>query len=297
MRKKILIIVLLLSWLFLLGMKAQTTVDTAKIWRIVLLDGNEFYGTIIQTADTYIMMNTTSLGELRIPKEQIKKQEMLDEARIQQGAVWLENLQATRYFWAPNGYGLQKGDGYYQNVWVLFNQASYGVTDYFSVGAGTIPLFLFDGAPTPVFVVPKFSFPIVKDKVNAGVGVIAGTILSSQDWFETEGPFGIAYGVVSAGNKDQNFNVGVGLAFAEGETADAPVISLGAMKRLTRRTYLITENYIYPSKDFKFGLISLGGRTVWQRISVDYGGVIPVAEDLGGFFVFPWLGFSVPFQL
>jgi len=58
--------------------------------------------------------------------------------------------------------GLHKGEGYYQNIWVFWNQASFGVTENFSLGFGIIPLFLFGGEAgqySPIWVVPKLSYP------------------------------------------------------------------------------------------------------------------------------------------
>lgn len=274
---------------------SQDQIDSTNFWRIVTSDGNEYYGPIMNESEEMVEIKTEILGVVRIARTDIKLMRKMGEARIEGGQIWLENLQATRYFWAPNGYGLKKGEGYYQNVWVLFNQASVGITKNFSIGAGTIPLFLFDGAPTPVFMVPKLSFSVIPDKLNLGGGVIIGTILSADQDFDLGGPFGIAYGVASLGNKDNNVNLGLGMAFAEGEWAQSPVISVGGMARLSKRSYLITENYIYPSEEW-FGLLAIGGRTVWQRVSLDYGFVIPVANGLDGFVAIPWLGFSVPFQ-
>jgi hypothetical protein len=274
---------------------AQNVVDSTNFWRIVTIDGNEFYGAIESENDESITFRTEMLGIVKIQRKDIKVQERMVKARVENGQVWLENLQATRYFWAPNGYGLKKGEGYYQNVWVLFNQASVGITKNFSVGAGTIPLFLFNGAPTPIFVVPKFSFSVIPEKLNLGGGVIIGTILSNDEFFDQTGPFGIAYGVATYGNKDKNMNLGLGMAFADGEIANSPVISIGGMARINRRTYFLTENYIYPSDPW-FALMAVGGRTVWQRVSLDYGFVIPLASELEGFVAIPWLGFSIPFQ-
>ena len=277
------------------SLSSQVQVDSSNFWRIVTIDGNEFYGPILSDNIDEIELRTEILGVIRISRKDIRVQKRMVRARLENGEVWLENLQATRYFWAPNGYGLKKGEGYYQNVWVLFNQASVGITKNFSIGAGTVPLFLFDGAPTPVFMVPKISFSLIPEKLNIGGGVIIGTILSNNEWFDQDGPFGIAYGVASYGNKDKNVNVGLGMAFAEGEWAEYPVVSVGGMARISKRSYLITENYIYPSDEW-FGLIAVGGRTVWQRVSLDYGFVIPVAQELDGFIAIPWLGFSIPFQ-
>jgi len=102
----------------------------------------------------------------------------IEEDEISEKGVYSQhNLQSTRYFFGPNGHGLNKGEGYYQNVWIFFNQISYGVTDYFSISAGVVPAFLFAGSPTPVWVVPKFSVPIKKDVLSVGAGGLFGTIL------------------------------------------------------------------------------------------------------------------------
>jgi hypothetical protein len=63
---------------------------------------------------------------------------------------------------------------------VLFNQGGYGVTNYFSIGAGILPVFLFGGGATPVWITPKFSIPVVIDKFNVGAGALAGTVLGES---------------------------------------------------------------------------------------------------------------------
>jgi hypothetical protein len=54
---------------------------------------------------------------------------------------------------------------------------------------------------------------------------------------------------------------------------------------------VITENYWFGSDNG--GLISLGGRTAWKNIALDYGGIIPYGIDAT--VIIPWLGISVPF--
>ena len=110
----------------------------------------------------------------------IKKISLVSQTRAKDGSYWLENPQATRYFWSPNGYNLKKGEGYYQNVWIMGNQAIYGITNHISAGIGTIPLFLFGGAPTPVWLTTKFSIPVVENKFNVGAGALVGTILGEE---------------------------------------------------------------------------------------------------------------------
>ncbi|WPP51448.1 hypothetical protein [Catalinimonas niigatensis] len=259
-----------------------------SLWQVETNDGNIYYGRIISQSQEVLRLETENLGIISIAVENIRAIRELNDEEIKNGEIWPENAQATRYFFAPNGYGLRKGEAYYQNVWIFFNQVSVGVSDNFSLGLGTIPLFLFGGAPTPIWITPKFSVPIKKDKLNLGGGALIGTVLGGDS-----GGFGLAYGVVTIGDRNKNLNLGLGYGFADGDWADSPLINLGGMLRLSRKGYLISENYFVVADGSVFGAISLGGRTVWNRFSLDYGGFIPLGET-GSFFVIPWLGFVVP---
>ncbi|MCB0640840.1 MAG: hypothetical protein KDC44_04335, partial [Phaeodactylibacter sp.] len=191
---------------------------------IEMSDGNVFTGEIIAQDSLSISLQTTVYGLLILPTMYIEERSELRDDQVVDGQTWTDNPQAARYLWVPNGYGLKQGEGYYQNVWVLYNQASFGLTDKFSLGVGVVPLFLFAGAPTPVFVTPKFSFPIVEDKINAGVGVLGGAIIG-----EGSTTFGIAYATTTFGNRNKNVNLGFGWAFADGEWAERPTFSLAGM--------------------------------------------------------------------
>ena len=175
----------------------------AALVRIETKDGNEYTGKIVRQDSSRIFLATQTLGEIAIRKSDIKSQENLRIEQIKNGEIWFANPQSTRYFWSPNGYGLKKGEGYYQNIWVLWNQFAYGLTENFSVGGAIIPVFLFGGAPTPVFGTAKISFPIEKEKINLGAGVIAGTVLG-----EPETGFGILYGLSTFGSRDNNLSFG-----------------------------------------------------------------------------------------
>jgi hypothetical protein len=137
------IIGLILATLFsisFLSAYSQNTGDTL-VYRVETIDGNEFIGRIVFEDEEKIILNTTTFGELSIPRSSVKRLSAIKPERIIEGVHWFENPQASRYFWAPNGYGLKAGEGYYQNIYVFYNQFSYGASDYFSIGAGIIPLF------------------------------------------------------------------------------------------------------------------------------------------------------------
>jgi len=284
-------VILVVFFIFILNTIAfsQANEKDTSIFRIETRDGNEFVGKITSEDSVRIYFLTEALGQISILKKDIKSRERVNAQQIRDGKVWFPNPQSTRYFWSPNGYGLRKGEGYYQNIWVLWNQFAYGVTDNFSLGGGIIPLFLFGGAPTPVFFTPKFSFPVEKDKFNIGAGALVGTVLG-----ESGTSFGILYGLTTFGTPDDNVSIGMGYGFAGGEWATSPMVNFNAMFRLSDRWYFITENYYLNTGSEGFGLLTFGGRWIIKKAALDFGLVLPVQPDIG-FIAIPWLGFTVPF--
>jgi hypothetical protein len=275
-----------ISYKYLSG---QNETDTSLV-RIETRDGNEYSGRITGEDSVKIILQTQILGEISIPRSEIRTLKKIQSTQVKEGQIWFPNPQASRYFWAPNGYGLKKGEGYYQNIWVLWNQFAYGITDNISIGGAMIPLFLFDGAPTPVFISPKVSIPIEKEKINMGGGVIAGTILGEEGT-----TFGIVYGVSTFGTPDNNITFGVGYGFAGGEWAPSPLINFCGMFRLSPRWYFISENYyIGIGEEINGGMISGGARWIIKKAAVDFGLFFPVGSEIG-FVGIPWLGFTIPF--
>lgn len=268
----------------------QTPSDTTTLYRLESRDGNEYLGHILNQTTESIQFRTQKLGVLNFSRADIKTLTPIEANRLKNGKVWFDNPQATRYLFAPNGYGLKPGEGYYQNIWVFFNQVSVGITENISVGAGLVPLFLFAGTSTPVWVIPKISIPVVKDKFNVGAGALLGTVIG-----EEKAGFGIAYGITTFGDKDKNLSLGLGYGYAAGDWANSPTITLSGLVRTGNRGYLITENYLIGTGDGSVGLISLGGRRIIKKVGLDFGLAIPLQEDLNTFVAVPFLGFTVPF--
>jgi len=252
-------------------------------------DDNEYIGYIVGQTQESVLLKTDNLGTIILQKRMIRSIQPIQKQQIVQGEYWYDNPYATRYFFGPNGYGLRKGEGYYQNAWIFFNQVSYGISKNFTLGAGLIPLFLFAGAPTPIWLTPKFSFPLQKDKVNLGVGGLFATVLGEDGG----GSFGVAYGQLTLGPRDRNFNIGLGYGYAGNDWANTPTISLSAMYRTSKKFALLTENYIFDTGDENFVLLSFGGRFIGRRIAIDGGLFIPAVGDI--FIAIPWLGVNVPF--
>jgi len=257
--------------------------------KVYMNDGNNFIGRLSTMDAEKLTIETEKYGTLTFNMVDVNSVETLAAAKTVGGEIWTENPQATRYLWAPNGYGLKKGEGYYQNIWVLFNQVAFGVTDNFSMGGGMVPLFLFDGTSTPVWITPKFSIPIKKDKVNFGAGALLGTVIGEETGF------GIIYGIATFGDKDKNASIGLGWGFGDGEWADSPTITFNALVRTGPKGYFVTENYYIDAGGERFVLVSAGGRRMINRFSLDFALALPFSEQIDSFVAIPFLGFAVPF--
>ena len=291
MKKKLSLCTLFVIFLISLPIlsNCQNSQDSIK-YQIETIDGNEYIGIILNQTPEAIRIKTDKLGEISIPQSEVKKITQLSATKSKDGTYWLDNPQETRYFWAPNGYNLKKGEGYYQNVWVLFNQAVYGITNHFSAGIGTVPLFLFASPYTPAWITAKFSVPIVENKFNLGVGALMGTVIG-----ESNTGFGILYGITTFGSKDKNLNIGLGWGYAGGRMASNPTVNISGMIRTGPRGYFITENYFIGTPDNFMVLMSLGGRRIIKHTGLDFGAFIPIGGDIGSFVAIPWLGLTIPF--
>jgi hypothetical protein len=270
--------------------KAQTAPDSAKA-QIETTDGNEYIGIILNQTKDSIKIKTDKIGTITISQSEIRNISNIKTIKAKDGSYWLDNPQVTRYFCAPNGYNLKQGEAFYQNVWVLFNQATLGITNRFSAGIGMVPLFMFSSPATPVWLTAKISMPVGKNKFNLGVGMLLGTVLGER----SNTGFGILYGIATFGAKDKNLNLGLGWAYADGEIAQRPTINISGMIRTGPKGYFITENYIISTSDDIAVLSIIGGRRLIKHTGLDFGLMIPLEKNMDSFIAVPWLGITIPF--
>jgi len=287
----------ILFFLFIIGISMPSTSFAQsgddEMWKIETKDGNRYLGEITKRTKEVIVIKTKNLGEVTINKDDIESMDKVDPDRIIGDDYWGAYTHTARYFWAPNAFNLKKGEGYYQNSWIFLNQVSYGLTDNFSIGAGMVPLFLFNGTPSPFWITPKVSFPIVEDKFSLGGGALIATVLGGD---LDNGFAGIAYGVGTIGNPDANLTIGLGYGFAGGDWANSPTISLSGMIRINQKTYFMSENYFIGTAGSSGLLSFIGARTAWENVSLDYGLLTPFSSlDDGVFIAIPWLSLAVPF--
>lgn len=279
-----------LLFAILLPNKGLSQDTDSTLYRVEMKNGNVFFGTFISEDEEFLVIHTEEAGDVELKKSSIKSREIIDPERFKDGEFWFENPQSTHYLFGTSGIGLKKGEGYYQNAWVFFNNVNYGITDNFSLGGGMVPTFLFGASATPIWVIPKVSIPLANNNLHAAVGGLFGGVIGDEENFG----MGLAYGVLSIGNQDDNLTFGIGYGYADKEWSDIPIFTISGMHRLNRNWYIISENYFIATSGETLGLLSAALRWAPENFAVDFGLFRPTNVGTG-FIGAPWLGVSIPF--
>lgn len=271
---------------------SQETLRDSAMVRIVTTDGNQIKGRVLSQDASTVVLKTENLGEVSVTKQTIKRIEVLNDPTISKKdrRYWPDDRRAMQYFFGQNGYGLRKGEGYYQNILIAINQVNFGLTDHFSFGVGVVP-----GIVAPIWITPKVSIPLKKDRVNLAIGASVGTIIGGA-FFEWDRPviFGKAYTKITLGPRHQNISIGAGAFFAP-ETV-LPMLTLDGAIRVGKRVALISENYIVSSEASSAFIPSAGVRLIWPKIQLDAALFTPVGAELDEVWITGFIvGVGVPF--
>ena len=95
--------------LFAIMVNAQTQPDTLTYY-IETNDGNTYIGKVLDQDSIKLVFQSDKLGEITILQTNIKEMHSVNLQKMKKGKYWMDNPQATRYFFSPNGYGLKAGE-------------------------------------------------------------------------------------------------------------------------------------------------------------------------------------------
>lgn len=251
------------------------------LYEVRLTDGSVLYGRVVESTSARVVIRTQSGAVVTLERGQIASMQPT-RGRVVQGRVWHEDPNATRLFFGPTGRAVGAGRGYLGVYEVVLPFVTYGVTDQFSISAGTpvIP-----GAMGEIFyIAPKFTL-VETDQMAVAAGVLAG---STGD--ETAG---VVYGVGTFGDRDQAASLGVGMGFSNGDFGGQPVVMAGGELRVSGQTKLITENYFSPGESGVIG--SAGVRFFGERLSADFGIFTNFGAECEGLCFLPLVNFVYSF--
>lgn len=278
--KNLILCTLLLLSTTLLGQQTGSPLNVDEYVAIKLLNGKKVNGQVVEiNGDTYLLK--TEIGEVTILKSDIKKirkADTLEELKKQQ-----YNAYADSYFILPSARPVGKGNSYYKNYNLFYNQFSFGVSDNFSVSTGFESYSFFVGeAPKIFFLAPKFSFGSDMSYFSVGTTLFAGL---SDD--ETEF-IGLAYANYTYGSEYKNITVGASFGYADGGTS--PVIfNINGQYPVSNKVSLVTEILF---GNFDGVVVDLGLRIKTSGGIAFDAGFVTVSGASGAL---PILGITVPF--
>ncbi|HEY5469247.1 MAG TPA: hypothetical protein VIK07_01865 [Bacteroidales bacterium] len=290
---------------------ASITRHSGDLYCILTTNDNKtFTGLIVSQNEKEVTLKTESLGDLTISNTKIKDIKIVEKDQIVNGKYFFPNPHPTRYFFGPSAIPLEKGEGYFQNVWVFANSVQIGITDHFSMGGGMVIPILF-------FITPKFGYK-VSDYVHLGGGAIIASTISKEIGFGVAA----AYGSVTLGTYENNFtlNAGWGAVKQEGYNSTTgnstsswalskrPMFTFSGMIRVARKFALVTENWVFSVKDYNgynystgtdtytnkyYTVMSAGFRFLGEKSSFDFGLAVPIIKN--STFGLPYLDYVFKF--
>ena len=208
--------------------------------QVTLNDGTLKYGTLLSMDDNDVVLDIVGLGATRIPKYLIQSLSSLDvnAEEVERGYSYVSN-QPSRYFFAPSGHQLAKGDGYFQSN-VALNSISYGFTDHFT--GGVIISVLGAG------ITAKYGGQ-VGEIVHMSIGGIAGA-----DYYgNLDRPLVLGFANVTFGDENKNLTVNVGMGnrfddgvFYSGLTVDS------VYQQSWDGTYFWNPQYTYATRNEEY---------------------------------------------
>lgn len=250
------------------GLRRKLTIpDSTTIQVLKLSSGDQLVGKITAIRDNEIDFQA-NIGKVTIDIANIEEISETSLASIKNGQYWFPNPNATRLYFAPTARMLERGKGYFQNIYLFFNGFAVGITDNINIGGGMSIFPVDDFFSNNVFyITPKIGVKAHRN-VHLAVGALF-IFLPFDDEFETDNSnsAGILYSVGTFGSRDNSATAGIGFGFANGSFEKRPFLMLGGDFRLSRRTAFVTENWIIPGAEA--GLISYGVRFFGEKISVD----------------------------
>lgn len=186
------------------------------------------------------------------------------------------NRNGTQYFLLTSALSLDRGEGYYKNTMVSFNQVAIGLTKNLSVGAGLdIASLVTTRAQGPVWFGRMQLSGDVSDIVHIGVSTLYLNyqLPTTKELPEDEqgNGFAVAMGMFTLGDADKQFTVCGGWGHDGKRATRGPVLNLAAAYRVFPNVSVITEHWILTDPDKTFPLHTLGIRVIGEYLALDAG--------------------------
>lgn len=265
--------------------QAKSENQAPQIYVIETTEGEIFEGPAVERTDEYIVLNTTKLGYIRIFFRDIDSMQRVgvrEAKNIVKEEKKVQYVTPSHYLLAPTAFSTKKERGYYQNTWILINQAGYGFSDNFSLGGGFIPVFASGSSDVPVWIMPKFSIPLVEEQIELSVGSLNLWTLGTYN-------SGIVYSKIAFGGTRSHISIGTGFGYENNKVMNGMLFTFDGLLKVGDKATLTAENYALGD----LGIYMIGYHQPVLEAILDFG--IVVINDEFDVFGVPYLGITVPF--
>ncbi|MFT4536461.1 MAG: hypothetical protein ACJA1A_000179 [Saprospiraceae bacterium] len=268
--------------------KTKADKSGSEIIEVKLKNGNILVGELIKLGRDSVVIMNEQFGRIAFVKTEIKSYDGLDKRSDIDGEEWDKGKYQSQYFLSPTARPVGAGNRYYTNFDVFANTFSFGISNNFSVTAGFEAVSIFAGEFPIVYVNPKLSLP-----AGENLYIAVGTSLFVATFNDEVNLGGLVYGNTTIGSATKNFSVGLGFAYAVGESLDSPLLyQLGFTFPLSKKVSILAESFVTSNIE---GLYNLGLRVITKgNIVFDIGISRPTGIGNSGAIGLPLLSLSVP---
>ncbi len=261
------------------GEDAKSAEDSTVV--VSLRDGSRLHGTIVEENSEYLTVKTAGGLEARVPKSSVVTIERL-RGRVVEGEFRRTDPNYSRLLYAPTGYPLRAGNGYFADHYVFFPSLAYGITDNISILGG---MSLLPGAGIDEqlwYIAPRIGTRITDESA-----VSIGTLLMGV----SDEHAGIAFAMGTAGPPDANFSAGFGIPYSGTDVAEAAIVIFGLNRRITNSAAFVAENwFVFGDGEFMY-MLGPAIRFFGDRLAGDFGILIPKGVEA----LVPWLSITYNF--
>lgn len=148
----------------------------------------------------------------------------------------------------PTAYSVDAGRLYYRNVLLFYNEFTYGITPYWSIGTSLVPvMWFFEGnGPGAITFQSKVSFPI-----GSVVRIGGNVVYQPSRNYELLKPNATwdLQAMASLGDSQRNITIGYGRSSTNIKEARQPYFTVSALLKLSSGVSFITDNTLYTNQN------------------------------------------------
>lgn len=204
MKKSFLLFVLFLLVAQWNACSAQVVPADTNLYRVVKYNNQEYIGRILNDDGREVLLETSSLGKIYIPKSDIQSITIIHrEIDFVNDEYRGTGVFTTRYQFSTNAFPIQKHENY-----SLINL--YGPEVHFSVSNNLSVGVMATWIASPIVLALKYTIPTKNEKLNFGFGTLLGSVGYLN---KGKGYGGLHWAMATYGDRKNNVTLSLGYSY------------------------------------------------------------------------------------